>query len=250
MKTLMVTSGKGGVGKSTVAVNLAMELSLNGNNVGLMDVDIHGPNDHVILGIEKPEIMTDGKHFQPIEVGTLKFMTIASAIDSDTPIIWRGPLKAKLIDQFLQDTMWGDLDYMILDFPPGSGDEPLEVLKVYDNKVDGAVIVTTPQKVALGDVEKIMNFLKKMKVPLIGIWENMSYYTCPHCGKKHYLFGKHTDELAKKMETAIIARIPLIPEVGEKFGAANLFLTRSQGEVRKEFESGVKKIVDFLSTED
>lgn len=246
MKTLMVTSGKGGVGKSTVAVNLAMELSLSGYSVGLMDVDIHGPNDHMILGIGKPEIMTDGKHFSPIEVGSLKFMTIASAIEDDTPIIWRGPLKAKLIDQFIKDTMWGDLDYMILDFPPGSGDEPLEVLKVYDNKVDGAVIVTTPQKVALGDVEKIMNFLRKMKVPLIGLWENMSYYTCPHCGERHYLFGKHTDELARKMEVDVIARIPLIPEVGEKFGAANLFLTRSKGEIRDGFESAVKKIVQKL----
>ncbi len=246
MKTLMVTSGKGGVGKSTVAVNLAMELSLNAYNVGLMDVDIHGPNDHIILGIDKPEIMTDGKRFTPIEIGNLKFMTIASAIKNDTPVIWRGPLKAKLIDQFVQDTKWGDLDYMILDFPPGSGDEPLEVLKVYDNKVDGAVIVTTPQKVALGDVEKIMNFLKKMKVPLIGLWENMSYYTCPHCGKRHYLFGKHTDELAEKMGVDVIARTPLIPEIGEKFGAANLFLTRSNGEIRENFESSVKKITQKL----
>ncbi len=255
----MVMSGKGGVGKSTVAVNLAMELSLNGNKVGLLDVDIHGPNDHIILGVEDSEIMTDGKKFKPVEIGNLKFMTIAFAIDRKDPVIWRGPLKSKLIDQFIQDTLWGDLDYMIIDFPPGSGDEPLEVLKIYENKVNktgsenetlfhniqGAVIVTTAQRVALGDVEKIINFLKKMKIPIIGLWENMSYYTCPNCGARHYLFGKNTDELAKKTNIDVIARIPLIPEIGEKFGAA-LFLTRSEGDVREEFQKAVNTIMEKL----
>ncbi len=246
MKTIMVTSGKGGVGKSTTAVSLATELSLNGNKVGLLDVDIHGPNDHIILGIEKSEIMTDGKHFQPIEVGNLKFMTIAFAIEQDTPVIWRGPLKAKLIDQFVKDTLWGDLDYMIIDFPPGSGDEPLEVLKIYENKIDAAIIVTTSQKVALGDVEKIINFLKKSKIPIVGLWENMSYYTCPHCGARHYLFGKNTDELAKKTNLEVIARIPLIPEIGEKFGSAFLYLTRSEGDVRRKFQDAVNTILEKL----
>ncbi len=247
MKTLMVTSGKGGVGKSTVAVNLAVELSLNGYRVGLLDVDIHGPNDHLILGLEKPQIMTDGEKFIPLEVGSLKFMTIASAIDRDTPVIWRGPLKGKLINQFIKDTEWEELDYMVIDFPPGSGDEPLEVLSVYDNKVDGAVVVTTPQKVALGDVEKVLNFLKKMRVPILGIWENMSYYECPHCGKKHRLFGKNTDVLSEKIGIDIIARMPLVQEIGTNFGAMSLFLTRSEGEVRKEFGKAVETLIERLN---
>lgn len=247
MKTLMVTSGKGGVGKSTVAVNLAVELSLNGYKVGLLDVDIHGPNDHLILGLEKPEIMMNGERFIPTQVGSLKFMTIASAIGRDTPVIWRGPLKGKLITQFIEDTEWEDLDYMIIDFPPGSGDEPLEVLKVYDNKIDGAVVVTTPQKVALGDVEKLVNFLKKMNVPILGMWENMSYYECPHCGKKHYLFGKNTETLAEKTGVGIIARIPLVQEIGTNFGAMSLFLTRSEGTVRAEFAKAVEKVMEKLN---
>lgn len=245
MKTLMVTSGKGGVGKSTVAVNLAVEMSLSGYNVGLMDVDIHGPTDHIILGVE-PEIMTDGTRFIPMNIGTLKFMTIASGVDEDKAVIWRGPLKAKLIDQFIKDTEWGDLDYMVMDFPPGSGDEPLEVLNVYNNKIDGAVIVTTPQKVALGDVEKVINFLKKMNVPIIGLWENMSYYVCKYCGKKHFIFGHGTDELSKKTDVEIIARIPLVEEIGQDVGVSKLFLTRSEGELRTEFGKYVDHVMKKL----
>jgi|UniRef100_A0A7V3RDN2 ATP-binding protein involved in chromosome partitioning len=245
MKTLMVTSGKGGVGKSTVAVNVAVDMALSGYKVGLIDVDIHGPNDHIILGVE-PEIMTDGTHFIPMEIGTLKFMTIASGVGEDKAVIWRGPLKAKLIDQFVKDTEWGELDYMIMDFPPGSGDEPLEILSIFNNKVDGALVVTTPQKVALGDVEKVINFLKKMNVPIIGIWENMSYYICPHCGKKHFLFGHGTDALAEKTGVGIIARTPLVDEIGQQNGISKLFLTRSEGELRLDFEKSVEFVMKQL----
>ncbi len=245
MKTLMVTSGKGGVGKSTIAVNIAVEMALSGYKVGLIDVDIHGPTDHIILGVE-PQIMTDGEHFIPMEIGGLKFMTIASGVEEDKAIIWRGPLKAKLIDQFIKDTEWGELDYMVMDFPPGSGDEPLEVLSVYNNKIDGAVVVTTPQKVALGDVEKVINFLKKMNVPIMGIWENMSYYVCKYCGKKHFLFGHGTDDLAKRTGVDITARIPLIEEIGESNGISKLFLTRSEGELRVEFSKYVDELMKKL----
>lgn len=244
MKTLMVTSGKGGVGKSTVAVNLAVDISLSGYKVGLIDIDIHGPTDHIILDV-KPEIMTDGERFVPMEIGNLKFMTIAAGVGEDKAIIWRGPLKAKLIDQFVKDTEWGDIDYMIMDFPPGSGDEPLEALSVYNNKIDGAIVVTTPQKVALGDVEKVINFLKNMKITIIGIWENMSYYTCKYCGKRHYLFGRGTDELAKKTGVEIIARTPLLEEIAQS-GMAKLFLTRSEGELRIDFEKSVDLIMKKL----
>ncbi len=245
MKTLMITSGKGGVGKSTVAVNLAVDMALSGYRVGLIDIDIHGPTDHIILGVE-PEIMTDGTRFIPMEIGTLKFMTIASGVGEDKAIIWRGPLKAKLIDQFVKDTEWGDLDYMVMDFPPGSGDEPLEILSIFNNKVDGAIVVTTPQKVALGDVEKVINFLKKMNVPIIGIWENMSYYVCHYCGKKHFLFGQGTDVLAKKTGIEIIGRIPLVEEIGQETGMSKLFLTRNEGELRLEFEKSIETVMKKL----
>ncbi len=181
-----------------------------------------------------------------MEIGGLKFMTIASGVGEDKAVIWRGPLKAKLIDQFIKDTEWGDLDYMVMDFPPGSGDEPLEVLSVYNNKIDGAIVVTTPQKVALGDVEKVINFLKKMNVPIMGIWENMSYYVCKYCGKKHFLFGHSTDDLAQKTGVDITARIPLIEEIGQDTGISKLFLTRSEGELRIEFGKYVDEIMKKL----
>ena len=211
----IVISGKGGVGKTTVSVSLAYCLALRGYEVGLLDVDIHGPNVNKMVGLENEALTGDGLRINPIKVlHNLKVISTASIIeDPDAPIIWRGPLKMKLIRQFLTDVNWGYLDYLIVDSPPGTGDEPLSVVQLI-NDLDGAIIVTTPQEVALLDVRKSIQFAKKLNIPFIGLIENMSSLVCPHCKKDIDLFGTGGGKkAAKDMRISFLGEIPMDPEV-------------------------------------
>lgn len=213
--TIVVMSGKGGVGKSTVATNLAFRLAQDGFEVGLVDVDIHGPNIPKMLGIEGRSFQGTQEEIDPVEVlPNLKVASIAFAVsDPDAPFIWRGPMKMGAIRQFLADVVWGDLDYLIVDTPPGTGDEPLTVFQTLP-KVSGAVVVTTPQDVAILDSRKSVGFAKKMNVRVLGIVENMSGFVCPHCGEMTDLFSKGGGEkAAKDLDVAFLGRIPLEPKI-------------------------------------
>ncbi len=213
---LIVISGKGGVGKTTVAVNLAYGLAMNGHKVGILDVDIHGPNIAKMLGVEGAKLVgSQSGGIEPIEVlPNLKAVSIAFMVDSpDKPIIWRGPLKMITIKQFLSDVNWGELDYLIIDSPPGTGDEPLSVCQLIPD-IDGAIIVTTPQDVAILDSRKTVLFAQTLKVKVIGIIENMSGFICPHCGERTDLFKSGGGEKsAKELKVPFLGRIPIEPGI-------------------------------------
>jgi Mrp family chromosome partitioning ATPase len=209
---LIIISGKGGVGKSTVSVNLTYGLLFQGEKVGILDADIHGPSLAKMMGVEDRHLGASGENvIEPISISSeLKIVTIASLLETvDTPVIWRGPLKTKLISQFLGDVNWGELDYLIVDSPPGTGDEPLSIAQLIPG-MDGAIIVTTPQKVALLDSRKSVSFTKTLKVPVVGIIENMSGLICPHCGKRIDLFKTGGGEkAAKDLNVPFLGRIPI-----------------------------------------
>ena len=184
-----ILSGKGGVGKTTVATNLAAELAKRGYRVGLLDADLHGPNVAKMLGAEGKRLFADPetqtiKPFVPESMPNLKVVSMAFILENpDQPVVWRGPLKHQAIKQFLADIDWGELDYLVVDLPPGTGDEALSVAQLI-KPMDGFVIVTTPQEVALLDTRKSISFAKMVNVPVLGIVENMSGFICPHCGKE------------------------------------------------------------------
>jgi Mrp family chromosome partitioning ATPase len=212
----LVMSGKGGVGKSTVAVNLAAALSKRGYRVGLMDVDLHGPNTLKMLGLEGEKIHSDGNFIIPLEYDkNLQVISISSMLqDSDTAVIWRGPLKIKAIKQFIADVAWGDRDYLIIDSPPGTGDEPLTVAQVIPDAK--GIIVTTPQDVSILDIRKSITFCRQVSMPVIGIIENMSGLICPHCHKKIDLFRSGGGEkTAKDMDVPFLGKVPIDPDVVE-----------------------------------
>jgi len=224
---LIIISGKGGVGKSTVAVNLAWSLFSSAQRVGLLDADIHGPSLAKMLGIEKRPLGTSGGFIEPIFLHpNFKIVSMAFLLeDADTPVIWRGPLKMKLISQFLGDVNWGQLDYLIIDSPPGTGDEPLSVIQLIPD-LDGAIVVTTPQDVALLDSRKSVNFAKALKLPVIGIIENMSGLICPHCGQMIDLFKKGGGEKAsRELDVPFLGRIPIEPAIVESTDKGKPFVT-------------------------
>ena len=212
---IMVMSGKGGVGKSSVATNLAVALSQDELNVGILDADIHGPNIPKMLGIEFQQVENFGKGMIPIEAfPNLKVISMAFFIgDRDNPVVWRGPLKHSAISQFLGEVEWGPLDFLVVDLPPGTGDEPLSVAHLIKN-VDGSIIVTTPQDVALLDSRKSVNFSRVLSIPVIGIVENMSGLICPHCHQEISLFKKGGGEkAARDLKVPFLGRIPIDPEM-------------------------------------
>ncbi|MCX5832703.1 MAG: Mrp/NBP35 family ATP-binding protein [Deltaproteobacteria bacterium] len=215
---IIVMSGKGGVGKSTVAVNLAVALTMGGKRVGLLDADIHGPSVPKLLGLERAKIRTSVDAMLPLEYSidgrTISVMSIGFLLpDTDAPIIWRGPLKMGAIKQFLEDVSWGELDYLIIDSPPGTGDEPLSVCQLI-NGLDGAIIVTTPQELALVDVRKSVNFCRQLRLPVLGVIENMSGLDCPHCGGRINVFSSGGGEkMANDMGVPFLGRIPIDPEI-------------------------------------
>jgi ATP-binding protein involved in chromosome partitioning len=203
-----VASGKGGVGKSTTAVNLALGLAANGLTTGLLDADIYGPSMPRMLGVtEKPE-SADGKMLKPIEKYGLKTMSIGYIVNEDTPMIWRGPMVSSALEQMLRDVEWGNLDVLVVDMPPGTGDAQLTLAQRV--ALAGAVIVSTPQDIALVDARKGLSMFRKVAVPVLGIVENMSYFLCPHCGERSEIFGHGgAREEADKLGVPFLGEVPL-----------------------------------------
>lgn len=212
---IAVISGKGGVGKSTVSVNIAAELLKRGYTTGILDADIHGPSVPKLLGVNGSMMKVDENKLVPVKsVSGINVMSIGFLLPSeDSPIIWRGPKKTGAIKQFLSDVKWDDLDFLIIDNPPGTGDEPLTVLQSIPS-VDGVVVVTTPQSVAIDDVEKSVNMVKNLKIRVLGVIENMSGFICPHCGEETPIFGKGGgEEMAKSMGIPFLGRLPIDPKI-------------------------------------
>lgn len=208
--TIAVASGKGGVGKSTVAVNLAASLAKDGAKVGIMDADVYGPSLPLMLGVtDKPETQRiDDKRFKiyPVEKFGIKMMSIGFLVDTETPMIWRGPMASGAVKQFMTDVIWGDLDYMIFDLPPGTGDVQLTLVQTIP--LTGAVIVTTPQDVSLADVRRGVRMFQKVNVPIVGVIENMSYFVCSHCGQREEIFSHGGGE-----KTAAAFGVPFLGEI-------------------------------------
>jgi ATP-binding protein involved in chromosome partitioning len=208
-----VSSGKGGVGKSTVAVNLAVTLAQWGAKVGLLDTDVYGPNVPIMVGVDKDPII-QGKSLIPHTAYSVKVMSIGFLNRGDRPVIWRGPMLHTAVKQFLYDVLWGELDYLIVDMPPGTGDAQLSLAQLVP--VQGAVLVTTPQEVSMADVRKAINMFEQVRIPVLGIVENMSYFICSNCDTKHYIFGSGGGaELAGKFKKKLLGQIPLATNVRE-----------------------------------
>jgi ATP-binding protein involved in chromosome partitioning len=225
---IMVLSGKGGVGKSTVSVNLAYALSAHGRKVGLLDLDMHGPNIPKMLGIEDHKLAMMDDMIEPARVtGSLSVISMAFLLpDTSTPIIWRGPMKMAAIQQFLTEVNWGSLDYLVVDLPPGTGDEALTIAQLAPN-VRGAVIVTTPQDVATMDARKSAKFIEKLGLPVIGVIENMSGMVCPHCGEEIDLFGKGGGrKIAEELNIPFLGAIPLDIEMRKAGDEGRPFIIR------------------------
>ncbi len=203
-----VASAKGGVGKSTVAVNLALSLAAQGARVGLMDADIYGPSLPLMLGIrDAPEMTSEGR-IQPLRAHGVSTMSMGFLAEEDAPVIWRGPLLGQATQQFLQQVDWGELDILLIDLPPGTGDIQLTLSQIV--ALSGAVIVTTPQSVALEDVERGIAMFDKVEIETLGIVENMSFYLCPHCDERHMLFGEGGGQaLAKRAGVELLGQLPL-----------------------------------------
>jgi len=212
-KVIAVSSGKGGVGKSTVTVNLAVALAQLGKRVGLMDADIYGPNIPRMMGVNEPPPVVDEK-IQPLEAFGVKLISLGFLIERDQPAIWRGPIVMKIITQFLRDVQWGQLDYLLVDMPPGTGDAQLSLVQA--TQVAGAIIVTTPQEVAVGDALRGAKMFERVGVPVIGVVENMSYFESPDTGKPIALFGTGGGRrLADELGVALLGEVPLYPPVLE-----------------------------------
>jgi ATP-binding protein involved in chromosome partitioning len=210
---IAVSSGKGGVGKSTVAVNLAVALAQWGAKVGLLDTDVYGPNVPIMIGLDQDPLV-QGQKLLPLEAYAVKVMSVGFLSRGDKPIIWRGPMLHTAVRQFLYDVLWGELDYLIVDMPPGTGDAQLSLAQLVP--VQGAVLVTTPQEVAMADVRKALNMFEQVHIPIFGIVENMSYFICPNCSEKHNIFGSGGgEELANRFKTRLLGQIPLSTNVRE-----------------------------------
>jgi ATP-binding protein involved in chromosome partitioning len=247
---IVIMSGKGGVGKSTVAVNLATGLAMRGADIGLLDADFHGPSTLKMLGIENAKITGDQQGIFPLTVlPHLKLMSMGFFLShNDAPVIWRGPVKMGAIRQFLEEVHWGELDYLIIDLPPGTGDEPLSIAQLIPDS-DGAVVVTTPQEVALLDSRKAVTFAKTLNIPVIGIIENMSGFICPHCSKSIDLFrtggGEHA---ARELGVPFIGKIPIDQNIVLDCDNGKPFVTFNyNSESAKSFREIVTNIEYFVN---
>jgi len=245
---IMVLSGKGGVGKSSIAANIAVGLSLKGKQVGLMDIDIHGPSIPKMVGLEGTPLKQSEEGLMPVEYSNnLKVMSIGFLIrDKKDAVIWRAPLKHSLIRQFLTDVRWGDLDYLIIDCPPGTGDELISIAQLLEG-ADGAVVVTTPQDVALNDVRKSISFCNHVQLPVIGVIENMSGFVCPNCGIATDIFKTGGGEkMALEMGVPFLGRIPIDPKIVEYSDSGRPFLQYVTGsETARAFESVIGPLLSL-----
>jgi ATP-binding protein involved in chromosome partitioning len=250
---IAVISGKGGVGKSTVAANLAVAFSLHGykDRVGILDVDIHGPCIPKLLGVKGKKCQISPLGALPvtgpqgIKVVSMDFLVQGQ----ETPVIWRGPLKMQAIRQFLSDFMWGELDFLFIDVPPGTGDEPLSVMQLIP-EMDGTIIVTIPSEVSEDVVKKAVSFSRKMGIPVIGIIENMSGFTCPKCGEKINILGAGGGKrLAEDLNVPFLGQIPLDPKICEEADKGIPFVTgHADSSAAKSFKEIVDKVEDYLKT--
>jgi len=243
---LLIFSGKGGVGKSTVATNLSLALAEKGKQVGLLDVDIHGPNLAKMLGVEGKRMGAVGKdRIMPVSItDKLKLVSMAFLLQNpDLPVIWRGPLKMKAIQQFLGDVEWGNLDWLIVDSPPGTGDEPLSIAQLIPTT--GAIIVTTPQDVSVLDSRKAINFARRLNLRIVGIIENMSGLICPHCGGKIDLFKDGGGEkAAMELGVTFLGKIPIDPNIVESGDNGKPFISNQpESDAAKAFIKIVEKIM-------
>ena len=216
---IAVSSGKGGVGKSTVSVNLAVAMAQTGAKVGLLDADIYGPNIPMMMGVSKPPDQIDGK-IAPAESHGVKLISMGFFVPEDTAIVWRGPMVHTAIQQLFRDVLWGELDYLLIDLPPGTGDAQLTLTQLVP--LTGAITVTTPQEVALHDVRKGMMMFQKVNVPLLGIVENMSYFLCGHCGERTEIFSHGGGErAAAKLGVPFLGRVPIDPAIRDGGDSGN-----------------------------
>ncbi len=245
---LIVLSGKGGVGKSTVAVNLALALADKGFRVGLMDVDIHGPSVPKLLNLDEEFTKAQGRFILPVKyTKNLFVMSIGFLLrERSEAVIWRGPMKMALIRQFIKDVEWGPMDFLVIDSPPGTGDEPLTVVQTIED-LDGAVVVTTPQDLAIIDVEKSLSFCKTTNTNILGIIENMSGFACPHCGETIDIFPSCDDGgngLARKYNVPFLGRIPIDPDIAKACDMGQPYFDRfKNSETSQAFASVIEPVI-------
>lgn len=248
-RKIIVLSGKGGVGKSTVSTNIAVGLSKKGYKVGLLDIDIHGPNIPNMLGLQGiTPLVTDMGIFPLKAYDNLQTISVGFFLENkDTPLPWRGPLKHRMIEQFLCDVRWGELDYLIVDSPPGTGDEILSIIHFLD-RVDSAVIVATPQDVALADVRKAIKFCMEYKIPILGIVENMSGFICPHCGGTVDIFkAGGAEKLAEEYKVPFLGKIPIDTKVVQTGDEGKpVMLSYPESEPAKAFLRITEKIIEIM----
>jgi len=247
---IMIMSNKGGVGKSTVSVNIAQTLAAKGYKVGVLDIDIHGPSQAKLLGVDNQRIAANAeKKLIPIQVSeNIKLVTVASLMeDQNAPLIWRGALKISILKQFIKDVAWEELDYLVIDAPPGTGDEPLTIAQLLPD-MDGVVVVTTPQEMALLDSKKAVNFIKQLNLPILGLIENMSGLSCPHCGENIDLFNSGGGtKTAKEMGIDVLGVLPFNQKLFHS-AETGTFISDDAVETTSIFKDIVKNIENKINT--
>jgi len=241
---IVVASGKGGVGKSTLSTNLAAGLALSGKKVGIVDADIYGPSIPMMMGVEGPMEASESKgKLLPVEKWGVKIVSFGFLSDAMNPVIWRGPLVAKAFEQICYQVDWGELDFLIIDLPPGTGD--IQMTMIERLPVSGAVIVTTPQHVALLDAHKALTMFQRLEVPVIGVVENMAHYECGSCGYKERIFGDEAKGFSDARGVEIISEIPLRVSVRESCDRGSPAVCSDNAEVRGAYEKVVNKVIEF-----
>ncbi len=245
---IAVASGKGGVGKSTTSVNLAIALQLTGAKVGILDADVYGPNIPMMMGIpetERPNV-NDKQELVPFEGHGIKVMSLAFLVDPGKAVIWRGPMLHNLINQFVMRVEWGELDYLVVDLPPGTGDAPLSLIQIVP--LSGAVVVTTPQQVAQSDVRRSMTMFSEVRVPVFGIIENMSGLDCPNCKTHIDLYdGKGGETLSSEFHVPLLAKVPFHPSVGQGGDQGKpITLTHPDSAQGKAFRQAAQRVIDAV----
>ncbi|MDD4202405.1 MAG: Mrp/NBP35 family ATP-binding protein [Candidatus Omnitrophica bacterium] len=244
---IAVMSNKGGVGKSTISVNMAMSLHSKGFRVGLLDADLHGPSVFKMLGIEGQKIMAMEDQILPKTAKGIKVISMAGLIkDSSEPVIWRGPLKMKIVKDFLSNVHWEDLDFLVIDLPPGTGDETLSICQLIP-ELEGFVIVTTPQEMATLDTQKSLSFASQVNIPVIGVIENMSSMVCPHCNKSVDIFGKGGGKkMAQKFDVQFLGELSFDPNIVINADNGKTILCDNNENIRKQFQDIMYNIEYFV----